>query len=120
MKILFTILSFIIVQTLFAQSDSSSLFHIGTDTVPDYPKLFVADIKWDTSFRFQTRGNWWLFHFNTDTIISKAEFNRNQALYLAVCNILQYITANGKITDKKAFAAAVKFYLEYLKQNHLP
>lgn len=56
---------------------------------------------------------------NPDTCISKEDYNRNQALYLSVCNILQYVTDDGKITNKKAFAAAVKFYLEYYNSTFI-
>lgn len=51
---------------------------------------------------------------NIDTCISISEYNYNQALYASVCNILQYITVDGKITNKKAFIAAVRNYLNLI------
>jgi hypothetical protein len=90
MKKLLTILCILLVQNVSAQSD----------TIP---------LQW-----------YKIYDPAKDTCVSRAEYDRNQALYQSVCNILQYISTDGKVTDKKAFAAAVKFYLEFLKQNPQP
>lgn len=87
MKKLFTILCIVIAQVGFAQ----------VDTIPLHSYKIYDPTK--------------------EICITKQEYDRNQALYQSVCNILQYISTDGKVTNKKAFTAAVKFYLEFLKQN---
>jgi hypothetical protein len=47
--------------------------------------------------------------------IDRAQFERDERLRTAICNVLQYISLDGKVTDKARFKDAMRIYLDELK-----
>ena len=49
--------------------------------------------------------------------IERAQFERDERLRIAICNVLQYISLEGKVIDKPRFKEAMRIYLDELKHK---
>jgi hypothetical protein len=47
--------------------------------------------------------------------IDRQQYERDQQLQSAICNLLQYVNMEGKVIDKAKFKEAMRIYLEALK-----
>lgn len=47
--------------------------------------------------------------------IARQQYERDQQLQSAICNVLQYVNMEGKVIDKVKFKEAMRIYLEALK-----
>lgn len=45
------------------------------------------------------------------------QYKRDQQLQTAICNVLQYMTMDGKVTNKKEFERALSSYMELITPN---